>query len=108
MTVLSIDLGKTNSVACWYQTGGQALPAADCTHEFRTVKSHLQDFHDLLTDRPVEQVVIEICDMAGWVVDLCRTLGIKVQVANANTEGWRWKNVKKKTDRDDALKLARL
>lgn len=101
MTVLSIDLGKTNSVACWYQM-------ADSTHDFRTVKSQLQDFHDLLTDRPVDRVVIEICDMAGWVVDLCRTLGIPVQVANANTEGWRWKNTRKKTDRDDALKLARL
>jgi transposase len=31
-----------------------------------------------------------------------------VQVANPNTEGWRWRNVKAKTDRMDALKLARL
>lgn len=101
MTIVSIDLGKTNSVACWYQP-------SDDTHEFRTVPSRPQDFHDLLTDRPVDRVVIEICDMAGWVVDLCRSLNIPVQVANVNTQGWRWKNVKKKTDREDALKLGRL
>lgn len=29
-------------------------------------------------------------------------------MANPNHEGWRWKNVKRKTDRDDALKLAKL
>lgn len=29
-------------------------------------------------------------------------------VANANQEAWRWKNVKRKTDKDDALKLAKL
>jgi len=101
MTLLVIDLAKTKSLACWYQT-------SDGSHEFRTVDSRPQDFLALLTDRPVDRVVIEVCDMAGWVVDLCRTLGTPIQVANANTEGWRWKNTKRKTDRDDALKMARL
>jgi transposase len=35
-------------------------------------------------------------------------MGIELQVANPNQEGWRWNKVKRKTDRDDALKLARL
>jgi hypothetical protein len=30
------------------------------------------------------------------------------QVANTNGEAWKWKHVRRKTDRDDALKLARL
>jgi transposase len=34
--------------------------------------------------------------------------GCAVQVANPNHEGWRWRNVKRKTDRLDALKLAKL
>ena len=29
-------------------------------------------------------------------------------VTNTNGEAWAWKNVKRKTDKDDALKLARL
>jgi len=101
MLILAIDLGKAKSLACWYQTG-------DATHEFRAVPTRPGDFHTLLTDRPVDRVVIEICDAAGWIVDLCRTLGIAVQVANTNQQAWRWKNVKNKCDRGDGLKLARL
>lgn len=101
MVILAIDLGKAKSVFCWYETSDQS-------HEFKTVPSTPQAFHERLVERPVDRVVIEVCDMAGWVVDLGRTLGIDVQVANVNGEGWRWKNVKKKTDKTDALKLGRL
>jgi transposase len=102
MLILAIDLGKTKSVACWYQTDDDATP------EFRTVPTRPGDFHTLLLDRRVDRVVIEICDAAGWVVDVCRTLGIAVQVADTNQEAWRWRNVKNKCDRGDAVKLARL
>jgi transposase len=101
MLILAIDLGKAKSVACWYQTD-------DATHEFRTVPTRPADFHTLLADRAVDRMVIEICDAAGWIVDLCRTLAIPVQVANTNQQAWRWKNVKNKCDREDGLKLARL
>jgi transposase len=53
-------------------------------------------------------VVIEISGQSGWVVDLCRALAIEVEVANVNSEPWRWRNLKDKCDRGDALKLARL
>jgi transposase len=53
-------------------------------------------------------VVIEACMLSGWVVDLCRTLQIEVIVANVAENAWKWKQVKRKTDRDDALKLAKL
>jgi transposase len=101
MLILAIDLGKAKSVACWYHTD-------DTSHEFRAVPTRPGDFHTLLSDRPVDRVVIEICDAAGWVVDLCRSLGIEVHVADTNQAAWRWKNVKRKCDRQDALKLARL
>jgi transposase len=52
--------------------------------------------------------VIEIGSAAGWVHDLAVTMGLEIQVANPNHEAWRWKNVKRKTDKDDALKLAQL
>jgi transposase len=101
MLILSIDLGKAKSLGCWYQADAAAA-------EFRTVPTRPADFGALLLDRPVDRVVIEICDAAGWVVDLCRALEIPVQVANTNQQAWRWKNVKHKSDREDALKLARL
>ena len=103
MLILAIDLGKTKSVACWYQADDvEAAP------EFRTVPTRPGDFHTLLLDRRVDRVVIEICDAAGWIVDLCRALGIAVQVADTNQEAWRWRNVKNKCDRGDAVKLARV
>jgi transposase len=102
MLILAIDLGKAKSLACWYQADDAT------THEFRTVPTRPGDFHTLLLERHVDRVVIEICDAAGWIVDLCRTLTIPVQVANTNQEAWRWRNVKNKCDRGDAVKLARL
>jgi transposase len=52
--------------------------------------------------------VIEICPLAALVHDLAVELGIAVQVADTTQDAWCWKNVKRKTDHDDALKLARL
>src|SRR5262249_10209880 len=40
--------------------------------------------------------------------DLCVELGAPCWVANTAGPAWQWKNLKRKTDRDDALKLARL
>jgi len=42
------------------------------------------------------------------VCDLCRKIGVEVLVANTNAVAWRRRMVKRKNDRDDALKLARL
>jgi transposase len=53
-------------------------------------------------------MVIEVGSQAGWIVDMAEALDIEIQVANPNHEGWRWKRRKRKTDRDDALMLARL
>jgi transposase len=53
-------------------------------------------------------VVFEICSVAGWVYDICSALKLDTQVANPNTQAWRWKNVKNKNDKNDALKLAQL
>src|SRR2546426_86447 len=53
-------------------------------------------------------VVFETCDCCGWVYDLCAALGLRASVVAANTEAWQWRRVKRKTDRDDALKLAKL
>ena len=51
---------------------------------------------------------MEACGPSGWINDLCLELGLKTLVCSTNDEAWRWKNVKRKTDKDDALKLARM
>jgi transposase len=53
-------------------------------------------------------VVIEICPLAGWIHDLVCERNIPIEVADPTQDAWKWKNVKRKTDEDDALKLARL
>ncbi len=60
MVILAIDPGKAKSVFCWFET-------ADQSHTFRGVPSTPQAFHDALLERKVDRVVIEVCDMAGWV-----------------------------------------
>jgi transposase len=100
MLILAIDLGKFKSVACAY--------ASEAQHTFRTLPTKPQELHDVLVELQPARVVIEVGPAAGWVRDLCESLGVPTQIANPNHEGWRWKNVKRKTDKDDALKLARL
>src|SRR5438046_1481064 len=104
--ILALDLGKFNSVLCVYD------PA---THEHRFVAAQTtpQTIHDLLiaqqSDDPSQTLlVIETCDVAGWVHDIAVALGTNVAVANPAHEAWRWTRVKRKTDKDDALKLAKL
>ena len=48
------------------------------------------------------------CEISGWVYDLVSEMGFAVAVANPANEAWRWTKVKRKTDRDDALRLAQL
>jgi transposase len=101
MKILALDLGKYKTVACDYEL-------ATGEHEFETIATTPQRLHDLLVAREPDRVVIEICSIAGWVCDLTRALEIEIEVANSNDERWRWKRIKKKTDRTDALKLASL
>lgn len=101
MKILAIDLGKQKSVACTYDT--------EMTEgEYETLRTTPAQVHDLLVKRQPHRVVIEICASAGWIADMCGALGVELQVANPNHDAWRWKNVKNKSDRGDALKMAQL
>src|SRR5262245_11203992 len=100
-TILAIDLGKYKSVACVHD---QALG----TFRFTSFDTTRSDMQRLLTrDRPTV-VIIEACLLAGWVHDLCAELGIRCLVANTASEAWKFKHLKRKTDRDDAQRLAQL
>lgn len=104
--ILGVDLGKFNSVCCVYDPATHA-------HHFESVQTTPQAIHDLLVkhqtdDAAATLLIIETCDVAGWVHDLATALGIEVAVANPAHEAWRWTRVKRKTDKDDALKLAKL
>ena len=99
--ILAIDLGKFKSVSC-------LLDTATNETEFLTMTTDRQYLLTLLKNYTPDQVVIESCGLAGWVHDICSAEGYEVLVCNPNQEAWKWKNVKRKTDRDDALKIAKL
>jgi transposase len=101
MNILAIDLGKFNSMFCFFDSTSQSA-------EFLQAATSRSYFRSVLANRSVDLVVMEACGPSGWVKDLCEELTIATLVCSTNEEAWRWKNVKRKTDRDDALKLARL
>ncbi len=98
--ILSLDLGRYNSVACWYDPRARVA-------EFRSIQTTPEEVRSVLVREPVSSVVFEACSQAGWVHDLCEAVGLSARVASTTGSAWQWKHVKRKTDRDDALKLAR-
>lgn len=100
-TIIAIDLGRHNSVACVYSRTTRA-------HTFRTLDTTPADLDRLLARHKGAPVVIEACSNAGWVHDRAVSAGHPVKVANTAAEAWKFKHLKRKTDRDDALRLAEL
>ena len=101
MNIIAIDLGKFNSMACFFDSE---------TKKTRTelVKSERGYLMTLLKNHPCDLVVMEACCASGWVHDLCQELNLPTLVCSTHEDAWRWRNVKRKTDKDDAIKLARL
>ena len=101
MIILAMDLGQNKSANCVLTVEtGQVV--------FDTVPTTPTAVHALLERVRPDRLVIETCPLAGWVVDLARGLELEVQVADVTGEAWQYRKVNRKTDRDDALKLARL
>ena len=65
-------------------------------------------FESVLRSKQPDLVVVEACGPSGWVSDLCQELNLKIIVCSTHEDAWMFKNVKRKTDKDDAIKLARL
>lgn len=101
MKILAIDLGKFNSMCCFYETKTQK-------YRFQTVATKREYLTTVFNNHEIDLVVMEACGPSGWISDLCQELGLKTFVCSTNDAAWEWKNVKRKTDKDDALKLARL
>jgi transposase len=99
--ILAIDLGKYKSVACLYDP-------ATAQARFDSIATCRQQLVQLCQRHDPAVVVIEACALAGWVHDLCAELGLVCRVANTASAAWKFKHTKRKTDKDDALRLAQL
>lgn len=99
--ILAIDLGKYKSVACLYEP-------AEPSWQFIRFTTNREELVKILDKHQPSVVVIEACALCGWVRDLCVERGLSCQVANTSSEAWKFKHSKRKTDKDDALRLAQL
>jgi transposase len=97
-TILALDLGKYKSVACLYRSADD--------HRFTTIPTGRAELTRLIDTHRPGVILIEACLLAGWVRDLCAERGVPCRVANTASEAWKFKHLKRKTDRDDALRLA--
>jgi transposase len=97
-TILAIDLGKYKCVACLYRCAAEP--------RFTTVTTSRAELTRLINRHRPDVVLIEACLLAGWVRDLCVEQEVRCLVANTSSEAWKFKHLKRKTDRDDALRLA--
>jgi hypothetical protein len=95
------DLGKYKGVACLYQGD----PAGARFGTLTTDRRHLS--RPFARHRPAA-VVIEACALSGPVHDLRCRLGLTRRVANTASEAWKFRHARRKADRDDAPRLARL
>src|ERR1051326_6545012 len=100
-SILAIDLGKYKSVVCLHD-------ADTGEYRFTTFDTSRTTIRQLLDKERPAVVIVEACLLAGWVHDLCGELGVPCQVANTASEAWKFKHLKRKTDKDDALRLAQL
>src|SRR2546428_1052333 len=101
MLILALDLGLSNSAYHLLDSvTGEFEEGKLATRPARLVK--------LFEKHSADLVVMEAGPLAAWVYDLAAAAGRRVLVADTTDVVWSWRLVKRKTDRDDARKLARL
>ena len=101
-TILALDLGKFKTVSCLLTEDHASIPV------FKTIMTNPKTFEQFLLDVKPSLLDLKACALSGWVVDLARKLGVEVLVAHPGGEAWQSGKVKRKTDKDDALKLAQM
>jgi transposase len=101
MKILALDLGKFNTMCCFFDTKTRKA-------EFLTATTDRHFLSTVFKKHKVDLVVMEACGPSGWINDLAISHGLKTLVCSTNEDAWKWSNVKRKTDKDDALKLARM
>ena len=101
MKILALDLGKFNTMCCYFDTKTRK-------HDFINAVTDRDYLTKVLKKYPSDLVVMEACGPSGWINDLAQSLKLRTLVCSTNEDAWSWSNVKRKTDKDDALKLARM
>ncbi len=77
LKIIALDLGKFKTVACVMDTAAR-------THAFETIDMSPANVHGLVvrhvTSPPADTLVVsETCDTAGWVHDVCTSIGTSIK-----------------------------
>lgn len=91
MKILALDLGKFNTMCCFYDTKTRK-------HSFLNATTDRNYLSTIFKKHKIDLVVMEACGPSGWINDLAVGLGLKTLVCSTNEEAWKWSNVKRKTD----------
>jgi len=70
MNILAIDLGKFNSMCCFFDTNTRE-------YSFWQAATTRQYMRTVLEKNPVDLVVMEACGPSGWISDLCAEAGLR-------------------------------
>lgn len=103
MKILAMDLssyGQT-TVCCLYDT-------AERTQSYQRVQTTREAILAHAQRTEPDEIVFEACGVSHILYRVLEGGPWKVVVASVNEEPWKWRAVKRKTDRDDALKIAKL
>ena len=95
MKFLALDLDKFKTMCCFFDTETRK-------HEFLNAATDRNYLTTVFKKHIIDLVVMEACGPSGWINDLAVGLGLKTLVCSTNEDAWKWSNVKRKTDRDDA------
>ena len=99
--ILALDLGKFNTMCCFFDTKTRK-------HSFLNATTERNYLDTIFKKHKIDLVVMEACGPSGWINDLAKSHHLPTLVCSTNEDAWKWSNVKRKTDKDDALKLARM
>jgi len=82
MNILAIDLGKFNSMCCFFDTDTQEYSFLNTA----TTRGYLTT---VFKKHTIDLVVMEACGPSGWINDLCEELGLRTLVCSTNEEAWK-------------------
>ena len=71
--VLAIDLGKFNSICCFFDPGSQES-------RFQTVPTNRGYLQSFLFAQTVGLVAFEACGLSGWLYDPCQEVGLDTRI----------------------------
>jgi hypothetical protein len=82
MKILALDLGKFNTMCCFFDTKTRK-------HSFLNATSERNYLETIFKKHQIDLVVMEACGPSGWINDLAKSHGLKTLVCSTNEDACR-------------------